>query len=177
MELDLGGVGKEYAADRAAACLEAEGIRSAIVNLAGDVRTIGSRGDGRPWSIGIVDPRRRGRFRFRVRLVGAAGVATSGDYERCVVVDGVRHHHLLDARSGRPARGVASCTVVAPTAFQAGLGATAAFLLGLEAGLAWLERSGMDGVLIPEDGELRGTAGMCRLSDLPGSLYADYPAI
>ncbi len=177
MELDLGGVGKEYAADRAAACLQSHGIRSAIVNLAGDVRMIGSRGDGRPWSVGIVDPRRPGRIRFRVRCVGGAGVATSGDYERCIVVDGVRHHHLLDARTGRPARGVASCTVVAPTAFEAGLAATGAFLLGFDEGAAWLERSGLEGVLIGESGELRSTPGMSRLSDLPGSLYEDYPAI
>ncbi len=78
MEIDLGGVGKEYAVDRAARLLEAEGIDSAIVNFAGDVRTIGSRGDGHPWKVGVADPLDRSRCRFAVRALGGAGIATSG---------------------------------------------------------------------------------------------------
>ena len=178
MELDLGGVGKEYAVDRAAGVLRDAGVRSAIVNFAGDVATIGGRGDGRPWSVGIADPRRPGRCRFAVRAIGNTGVATSGDYERCFVKDGVRYHHILDATTGWPARGVASATAVAASSFLAGRFATAAFLLGPEAGLALLEDSpGVEGALIVEDGTILATTGMERLSDLPGSLYAAYPAI
>lgn len=172
MELDLGGVGKEYAVDRVATLLESEGIRAAIVDFAGDVRTLGSRGDGRPWSIGVVDPRDRRRCRFRIRSVGGLGVATSGDYERFFVKDGVRYHHILDATTGRPARGVASATVVAGSTFRAGRYSTAALLLGPDDGLALLERTrGIEAALITESGEIRATRGMEYLSDLPGSLW------
>jgi thiamine biosynthesis lipoprotein len=178
MELDLGGIGKEYAVDRVAAILIEDEVDSALVNFAGDVRVIGGRGDGRPWSIGVADPRAAGRCRFAVRLVGSGGVATSGDYERCFVRDGVRYHHLLDALTGRPARGVAAVTAVAATAFLAGRVATAAFLLGPQDGLALIERlSGIEGALITEEGALLASSGMWKVSDLPGSLYAAYPRI
>ena len=173
MEIDLGGVGKEYAVDRAAELLREEGIRAAIVNFAGDIRTIGSRGDGRPWNVGVLDPRNRGRCRFAVRTLADAGVATSGDYERGFVKEGVRYHHILDARTGWPARGVASATVVAASAFRAGQFATAAFLLGAEEGLALLEETpGVEGALITEAGTILPTTGMRFLSDLPGSAWS-----
>jgi thiamine biosynthesis lipoprotein len=159
--------------DRAVGILREEGIRSAIVNFAGDVCTVGSRGDGRPWKVGVVDPRDRRRCRFAVRALNDAGIATSGDYERGFVKDGIRYHHILDARTGWPARGLSSVTVVAATAFRAGRFATAAFLLGVEAGLALLERApGVEGALITETGSILSTAGMTLLSDLPGSLWA-----
>ncbi len=178
MELDLGGVGKEYAVDRVADVLRAHGVTSALLNFAGDVRTIGGRGDGRPWSLGVADPRAPGRCRFAVRLIGGAGVATSGDYERCFVKDGVRYHHLLDATTGRPARGVMSATVVAASAFLAGRLATAAFLLGPREGLAVIEGTpGVEGCLIDASGAILATPGLGRISNLPGSLYAAYPAL
>lgn len=174
MEIDLGGVGKEYAVDRAAKLLREEGIRSAVVSFAGDVRTVGSRGDGRPWKVGVVDPRDRGRCRFAVRPLADAGIATSGDYERGFVQEGVRYHHILDARTGWPARGVASATVVAASAFRAGCFATASFLLGPDAGPALLEEAeGVEGALITEGGKILATSGMRFLSDLSGSVWAD----
>ncbi len=177
MELDLGGVGKEYAADRVADRLRQEGVESAVVNLAGDIRTMGARGDGKPWRIGVLDPRIRTRCRFSVRMVWDGGVASSGDYERFFLRDGVRYHHLLDARTGWPARGVAASTTLAPDAFRAGLAATASFLLGPEKGMEHLERVGVEGVLITEGGDVLTTPGMVRYSDLPGSLYERYPAM
>ena len=178
MELDLGGVGKEYAVDRVADVLAEHGVTSALLNFAGDVRTVGGRGDGKPWSIGVADPREPGRCRFAVRLIGGAGVATSGDYERCFVKDGVRYHHILDATTGYPARGIMSVTVVAANAFLAGRIASAAFLLGPREGLALLERlDGVEGCVIVEGGAISATDGMTRMSNLPGSLYESYPAI
>ena len=178
MELDLGGVGKEYAVDRVADLLAAEGVNSAIVNFGGDVRTLGGRGDGKPWSIGVADPRAPGRCRFAVRLIGAAGVATSGDYERCFVLDGIRYHHLLDATTGYPVRGLASATVVAANASLAGRIASAAFLLGARRGLALIDgMPGVEGSLISEDGTILSSRGMGRVSDLPGSLYEAYPSL
>ncbi len=173
MEIDLGGVGKEYAVDRAARILREEGIGSAIVNFAGDVCTVGSRGDGHPWRIGVADPRRRQRCRFAVRTLSDAGIATSGDYARGFFRRGVRYHHILDARTGWPARGLSSVTVVAGSAFRAGRFATAAFLLGAEAGLALLEAAaGVEGALITDAGGIVSTVGMALLSDLPGSAWA-----
>ncbi len=178
MELDLGGVGKEYAVDRAAEILEREGVGAAVVDFAGDVRTLGMRGDGRPWSVGVVDPDDTRRCRFAVRTVGASGVATSGTYERGFVKDGRRYHHLIDATTGWPAQGLASVTVVDGTTFRAGRFATAAFLLGPEAGLELLEQAaGLEGALITEGGDVLVTSGMTNLTDLPGSVYAAYPFI
>jgi len=178
MELDLGGVVKEYAVDRLADLLRGEAVESAIVDLAGDLRTVGSRGDGRPWNLGVADPRAAGRCRFSVRVVGDAGVASSGDYERYFMKDGVRYHHLLDARTGRPARGVSAATAIGPCALRAGLAATAAFLLGPGAGLDHLESlEGIEGVLITSEGTVLATTGMDRLWDVPGTLYAKYPLI
>ena len=174
MEIDLGGVGKEYAVDRAACLLREEDVRSAVVCFAGDVRTVGSRGDGIPWKIGVADPRDRARCRFSVRPLADAGVATSGDYERGFVRDGVRYHHILDARTGWPARGVSSVTVIAATAFRAGCYATAAFLLGPVEGLALLEAAdGVEGALITEEGAIRATSGLWLLSDLEGGVWRD----
>ncbi|MGH9441620.1 MAG: FAD:protein FMN transferase [Thermoanaerobaculia bacterium] len=172
MEIDLGGVGKEHAVDRVALLLRREGVRNAIVNFAGDVRTLGARGDGRPWSVGVLDPRAPGKCRFAVRPLADAGIATSGDYERGFVKDGTRYHHILDARTGWPVRGLASATVVAGSASRAGRCATAAFLFGPEAGLAFLEgQRGVEGALITENGSVLATGGMGLLSNLPGSLY------
>jgi thiamine biosynthesis lipoprotein len=168
MEVDLGGVGKEYAADRVAELLKGRGVESVLVNLLGDVRTVGRRGDGQPWIIGVQDPRDRSRCRFSIRAKADCGIATSGDYERGFDVGGVRYHHLLDATTGRPARGVASATVVAPTAFDAGRLATAAFLLGPIRGMHLLESTlSVEGALITAGGEILATPGMARISDLP----------
>lgn len=167
MELDLGGVGKEYAVDRATERLREAGVESAVVNFLGDVRTLGCRGDGQPWVVGVQDPRDRARCRFAIRVGAGAGVATSGDYERGFEVEGVRYHHLLDATTGYPARGLASVTVVAPTAFAAGQLSTAAFLLGPVEGLRLLaERSGVEGALVTESGAVLATPGMARISNL-----------
>jgi thiamine biosynthesis lipoprotein len=172
MELDLGGVGKEYAVDRVADLLEAEGIPSALVNFAGDVRTVGRRGDGKPWRVGIQEPRDGSRCRLAVRLRGSAGVATSGDYERGFVRDGVRYHHILDAKTGWPARGLSSVTVVAKTAFDAGRLSTAVFLLGPREGLTLVTGTpGAEAILISEDGRLTATPGMAFLADLPPEAF------
>jgi thiamine biosynthesis lipoprotein len=176
MELDLGGVGKEYAADRVARLLRAEGVPAAIVNFSGDVRTVGRRLDRHPWKVGVREPRRPRSIRFAVRPMGGAGIATSGDYERGFVKDGTRYHHILDARTGWPSRGVASATVVAATADTAGRYASAAFLLGVERGRALLESAkGLEGALIAEDGTIHPTSGMKYVSDLPGSALPASP--
>ncbi len=127
MEIDFGGIGKEYAADRVATICREHGIVSGLVNLGGDVRAIGAQPDGAPWRVGIRHPRDPGRAIAVLDIVDAA-VATSGDYERFVEIDGVRYCHLLDPRTGMPVAHWQSVSVVAPLAVVAGSLATIAML-------------------------------------------------
>ena len=151
MELDFGGFGKEYAVDRAAQALRSAGCTSAMVNLAGDLMILGPQPDGAPWRVGIRHPRRAGMLLATLPVTSGA-IATSGDYERFIEVDGVRHSHILDPRTGRPARGLQSVTVHAPSCLVAGSATTIAMLKGREAGLAWLEELGLASLAVTEDG-------------------------
>ena len=119
MQLDFGGFGKEYAADRAAAVLIEHGMAHGFVNLGGDLRAIGPRPDGAPWRIGIQDPRHAESMIAWIPL-SRGGLATSGDYERYVEIDGRRYCHILDPRTGMPVRAWQSISVVAPDRFRSG---------------------------------------------------------
>ncbi len=132
MELDFGGFGKEYASDRAAAVLQAGGIGSGYVNLGGDLRVIGPRLDGRGWALGIQHPRDDRRTVAGIELKSGA-LATSGDYERYLDLDGRRYCHILDPRSGWPPQHWQSVTVIAPVCLAAGALSTIAMLKGPEA--------------------------------------------
>jgi len=153
MEIDFGGLGKEYAADRMATICRERGIASGLVNLGGDVRAIGAQPDATPWRIGIRDPRAPERAIAGVDVVDAA-VATSGDYERFVVVDGVRYCHLLDPATGMPVAHWRSVSVVAPLTIVAGSLATIAMLLAAR-GEAFLAAQGATYLAIDADGAIR----------------------
>ena len=148
MEIDFGGIGKEYAADRAAAlCLEHD-VAHGLVNLGGDIRAIGPQADGSPWRVGIRHPRVAGAAVAGFDLTTGA-VATSGDYERFFEIDGRRYCHILDPRTGMPVTHWQSVSVAAPLCVVAGSCATIAMLLGEKAepflaaqGVRWL---GVDG--------------------------------
>jgi thiamine biosynthesis lipoprotein len=156
MEIDFGGIGKEYAADRAATiCLEA-GIRHGLVDLAGDVRALGPQESGAPWRVGIAHPRHEGRVIAYVELAGGA-IATSGDYERFFEIDGKRYCHILDPRSGMPVTAWQSVSVVAPLCVVAGSCSTIGMLLGKKS-LAFLRRQQVEFVAISADGSMHGTA-------------------
>jgi thiamine biosynthesis lipoprotein len=155
MEIDFGGIGKEYAADRAAVLCIDHGIRHGFVNLAGDVRVIGPQADGTPWRIGIQHPRQANAVVGTVELIEGS-VATSGDYARYFEAGGRRHCHLLDARTGRPVAHWQSASVVAPLATLAGSYATIAMLVGADAE-RFLAQQGVDSLLIAADG-----ARVCR---------------
>jgi len=155
MELDLGGVVKEYAADRVAVVCRALGVRAGMVNLGGDVRVLGPKPDGALWRIGIRHPRRRGALLCTVEL-SDGGLATSGDYERCIVLDGVRYGHVLNPRTGWPVRQLASVSVVAERCVVAGSAATIA-LLRERQGPAWLASLGLPHLWVGVDGETGGT--------------------
>ncbi len=152
MEIDFGGFGKEYAADRATALLAQAGVRHACVNLAGDLSVTGPKADGEPWMIGIAHPRQPGRFIATVP-VGSGALATSGDYERFFEQDGKRYCHLLDARSGEPVTHWQSVSVMAPRAIAAGACATIAMLKQAD-GLAFLRQSGLGFLAVDQHGDL-----------------------
>ncbi len=153
MELDFGGFGKEYAVDRAALALRESGAESALVNLAGDLAIIGAQPDGSPWRVGLRHPRRDAML-LATLPVTSGGVATSGDYERFIEVDGVRHCHILDPRTGQSVRSFQSVTVHAGSCLVAGSAATIAMLKGEEEGLAWLGMLGLSHLCVRADGEL-----------------------
>jgi thiamine biosynthesis lipoprotein len=151
MEIDFGGFGKEYAVDRAALALREAGAASAVVNLAGDLAVLGPQPDGSPWRIGVRHPRRTDAAIATIPISSGA-LATSGDYERFVEVDGVRHCHVLDPRTGRSARGFQSVSVHAPSCLVAGSASTIAMLLGRDEGLEWLESLSLPYLAVLEDG-------------------------
>ncbi|HEX6941066.1 MAG TPA: FAD:protein FMN transferase [Longimicrobiales bacterium] len=129
MRLDFGAIAKGYAVDLAVVALRRRGIRRGKVDLGGNLRFFGSPPEDGAWSVGLRDPRRPEEILAVVALDSGA-VATSGDYEQFFVHDGVRYSHLMDPRTGRPARGVASVSVVAPTGLAADALSTALFVLG-----------------------------------------------
>jgi len=142
MELDFGGFGKEWAVDAVTELCRGRGVRHGLVDLGGDVRAIGPHPDGRPWGVGIRDPRAPERAIASI-LLFADGLATSGDYERCMVVDGVRYTHILDPRTGWPVTGLRSASVVAPQCLVAGTATTIAMLKGGEEGARFLDGLGL----------------------------------
>lgn len=159
LNVDLGGIAKGYAVDRALEVLAAHGIEHASVNAGGDLRLRGSKGE-RPWRIGIQHPRRKGEV-IAVLPVRDRAVVTSGDYERYFEVNGVRYHHLFDPATGRPARGCRSVSVVASSAARADALATVAFVRGPQAGMDYLEKQeGVEAMIIAADGSRLVSEGL-----------------
>jgi len=148
MELDFGGIVKEYAADRASIlCLNA-GILHGIINLGGDIKIIGAHPDGKPWRVGIQHPRDKTKIWKVVKLKRGA-LASSGDYERCMVIDGVRYGHILNPKTGYPVRHLAAVSVVADLCVVAGSAATIAILKEKE-GEKWLRSLGLQNYTFPQ---------------------------
>ena len=150
MELDFGGFGKEYAADRAATVLTAAGVTSALVNLGGDLRIVGRRAQAQGWLLGIADPRKDGAVFASITLHEGA-LATSGDYERYFEHAGRRYCHVLDPRSGWPAQGWRSVSVSAPACLAAGAVSTVAMLKGPDA-LAFLREQAVEFLAVDAGG-------------------------
>ncbi|KNZ33945.1 MAG: thiamine biosynthesis protein ApbE [Methylibium sp. NZG] len=152
MELDFGGFGKEYAADRAATLLQQHGLRHGMVNLGGDIRLVGPRPDGQPWSLGIQHPRDETRLLATLAL-GDGALATSGDYERCFDLDGVRYCHVLNPRTGWPVQAWRSVSVIAPACLAAGALTTVAMLKG-DAALEFLAGQGVGYLAVDATGQV-----------------------
>ncbi len=156
MEIDFGGIGKEYAADIAGQSLIKSGFANGYVNLGGDIRVLGPQPDGKAWAIGIQDPRERHKIIATIPVY-SGGLATSGDYEKFFELDGSRYCHILNPMTGMPVKYWRSVSVLSNLAIVAGANSTIA-MLKEAGGKDWLEQSGMAFLCI--DGE-----GFCFNSD------------
>ena len=154
MELDFGGIGKEYAADRCADICNEMGITSGLIDFGGDMRAIGTQPDGKPWQIGIRHPGNPVTSLGTIQLTSGA-VATSGNYERYIEAGGKRYCHILDPRTGWPVSGLASVTVVADHCLLAGTLSTIAMLKG-SAGKEWLLELGVQHCWVDDQLQLGG---------------------
>ena len=129
LRIDLGGIAKGYACERAAQTLRAAGVRDALVNVSGNMRALGHPADALAWRIGIRDPRDRMPYFARITLADE-GISTSAKYEQFVAADGKTYGHIMDPRTGHPADGLISVTVVARDAFVCDTWDTPLFVLG-----------------------------------------------
>jgi len=158
MTIDAGGIAKGYAADRAVEVLKSAGIKAALVAVAGDIRAYGLKPGGKPWRVGIRDPRGKGLDDIIATLeLKDMAISTSGDYERFFMENGKRIHHLIDPKTGYPAPGVMSVTVVGPLAVYTDSLATALFISGIDKGLKIADTLGYDALMIDETGKIHMT--------------------
>ena len=157
--IDLGGIGKGFAVDKAVAVLRARGLHDFVVKAGGDLYCSGKHGE-RPWKVGVRDPRDDDGGFFAVMPVQDAAFSTSGDYERFFVLGGKRYHHIIDPRTGFPATASRSATVLARDATEAEGLTKPAFILGPEAGAAWVQKLGAEAIVIGADNRLVTTPGL-----------------
>ena len=133
MRIGFGGIGKGYAADKAKQLLKTMGVTSGIVNASGDLSAWGHQSNGRPWTIGIADPDTKNPFSY-VNITDMA-VATSGNYEKFITIDGQRYSHTIDPRTGFPVTGIKSVTIISPYAELSDAMATPITVMGTRVGL------------------------------------------
>jgi thiamine biosynthesis lipoprotein len=134
MRIGFGGIGKGYAADKAKQILQNLGIKSGIVNAAGDLITWGEQLNGSAWTIGIADPDQSGRP-FSSLNISNMAIATSGNYEKFVIIDGKRYSHTIDPKTGLPVSGIKSVSIICPSAELADALATPVVVMGVKVGL------------------------------------------
>ena len=159
VRIDLGGIAKGYAVDRSIGILRGLGIEHAMVNAGGDTRLLGDR-LGKPWIVGIRDPRNEGRMVTRLPLEDEA-ISTSGDYERYFEEDGVRYHHILVPGTGDVAREVRSATVIGADATLTDGLSTTVFVLGVQRGMELVSRlPGVEAVIVDKDGRIFYSDGL-----------------
>jgi FAD:protein FMN transferase len=192
IEVDLGGIAKGYIVDRVVEILKKHELDSALVDAGGNIRvfTLHSRKvlwweDRRPFRIAVQHPRDEQKILGILEIWGDRALATSGDYQRCFFADAlgnifpcryadepdkIRYHHIMDPKTGRPARGLISATIVAPTAMEADALSTAVFVLGEQRGLVLIESlPDVEGILVTDDGRIVTSSGL-RAANFPKEL-------
>jgi FAD:protein FMN transferase len=159
MRLHLGGIGKGYAVGRASEIFRRAGLRDFMIQAGGDLYAGGTKG-GQPWKLGIADPRAAGHTFATIELTNST-FSTSGDYARFFIKDGVRYHHILDPRTGQPARLCRSVTIASDSPVLADAVAKGVFILGPEKGMALVERlPNLEAVIVSADNHVLVSSGL-----------------
>jgi thiamine biosynthesis lipoprotein len=172
VRINLGGIAKGYVVERGVDILRQRGVDNGVVTAGGDSRLLGDR-RGRPWMIGIRDPREDGEVAISVPLEDEA-ISTSGDYERYFDEDGIRYHHIIKPSSGRPVEGVHSATVFGPDAVMTDALSTSVFVMGVDEGLKLIScLPDYEAIVIDADEQIFYSTG---LAD-PASADAESPAL
>ena len=160
MQVNLGGVGKGYAIDRAVTILRGGGLTDFMIQAGGDLFVAGRRGD-RPWRVGLQDPRGAPNTLFAAIELTDAAFSTSGDYERFFMRDGRRYHHILDPDTGEPALRSRSVTIMATNSTVADGLSTGVFVLGAEQGMALIEKlPDVEGVIVTSNNQVQVSSGL-----------------
>ncbi len=155
MEIDFGGIVKEYAVDRAAALCRKAGILHGMINLGGDIKAIGPHPDGSPWRVAIRHPRQAGGILETLSLFSGA-LASSGDYERCIILNNIRYGHVLNPKTGWPVNKMAAVSVVSDYCVVAGSASTIGMLME-DHGPDWLLELGLPHLWVDVNGAVGGS--------------------
>ena len=154
MRIGFGGIGKGYAAERAKIILQQKGVKSGVVNAAGDLTAWGLQPDGKEWTIGIADPD-SARHPFSYLSITDMAIATSGNYEKYVMIDGKKYSHTIDPKTGLPVRGIKSVTIICPNAEIADAMATPVMIMGIKVGLNMVNQvKGLGCIIIDDDNNI-----------------------
>ena len=166
MRIGFGGIGKGYAAEKTREWLRLQGIQAGIVNASGDLTTWGLQPNGREWTIGIADPNQSGSI-FSFLNVSDMAVATSGNYEKFVVINGKKYSHTIDPRTGLPITGIKSVTIITPNAELADALTTPIAIMGIEAGLDLIDQLHQVECIIIDDDDKIYTSKNIQWKDRP----------
>jgi len=157
MRIGFGGIGKGYAAEKAKSLLQQKGVKSGIINAAGDLTAWGHQPSGKPWTIGIADPNTT-KQAFSVLEITNTSIATSGNYEKFILIDGKKYSHTIDPKTGLPVRGIKSVTIICPNAEIADAMATPVMIMGIKTGLDMLNQiKGIAGIVIDDNDKIYTT--------------------
>ncbi|MCF6141279.1 FAD:protein FMN transferase [Flavobacterium sp. K77] len=160
MKLGLGGIGQGYIADKIKSLLFSKGCLSGIINVSGDINAWGKQPDGKPWTVGIVNPVNKNKIFATFPLTDSA-VETSGSYEKFVVFNGKRYSHIIDPRTGYPATGIVSVSVFAKQTEIADALATGIFVLGVDVGLDLVNQiKGVECIIVDDTGKVHSSKGI-----------------
>jgi FAD:protein FMN transferase len=166
MIMDFGGM-KGYTTDRVADLFRKRGIKNAIIAVAGDIWVLGHREDGKPWRIGVQHPREQDKT-LTVLDLSDKYISTSGDYERFVIREKKRYHHIIDPRTGKPSKGVISVTLIGDRGAFIDPLTKVPFIIGPRDGLKLVKKLGAEAIIVDEQGKVYMTDGIKNLLDQPG---------
>jgi FAD:protein FMN transferase len=150
MRIGFGGIGKGYAAEMAKQVMKERGVKSGIINASGDMTTWGMQPNGQPWTIGIVDPNAKDKI-FSYMNITDMAVATSGNYEKYIMVNGQKYSHTINPRTGLPIRGIKSVTIISHNAEIADAMATPLMVMGIVPGLNMINQiKGVEAIVVDD---------------------------